>query len=93
MALLNADIRKDVQASLADVQSPVTFKVFTQQFECQYCKETRELIQEVAELSPHVQSLHATIRMPILQGNTRTDPGGRRTIASIERRDLRPSQG
>lgn len=54
MALLNAEIRKDVQAALADVQSPVTFKVFTQQFECQYCKETRELIEEVAELSPQV---------------------------------------
>lgn len=54
MALLNADIRKDVQAALADVKSPVIFKVFTQEMECQYCKETRELIQEVAALSPQV---------------------------------------
>lgn len=51
MALLNTEIRKEVQAALADVTSPVTFKVFTQPFECQYCKETRELIQEVAALS------------------------------------------
>lgn len=51
MALLNADIRKDVQQALADVKTPVIFKVFTQEMECQYCKETRELVQEVAALS------------------------------------------
>lgn len=51
MALLNAEIRKDVQQALADVKTPVTFKVFTQEMECQYCKETRELVQEVATLS------------------------------------------
>ncbi len=54
MALLNAQIRKDVTEALADVANPVTFKVFTQKFECQYCKETRELIEEVAELSDKV---------------------------------------
>ena len=54
MALLNEKIRKEVRAALADVQQPVTLKVFTQTFECQYCKETRELIEEVAALSPNV---------------------------------------
>ncbi len=51
MALLNAQIRKDVQAALSDVKEPVVFKVFTQELECQYCKETRELVEEVASLS------------------------------------------
>ncbi len=51
MALLNAQIRKDVQAALAGVQQPVVFKIFTQEIECQYCKETRELVEEVASLS------------------------------------------
>lgn len=51
MALLNEAIRKDVKAALADLKHPVTLKVFTQTFECQYCKETRELVQEVAALS------------------------------------------
>jgi glutaredoxin-like protein len=51
MALLNAQIRKDVQAALTDVENPVVFKVFTSEIECQYCKETRELVQEVAALS------------------------------------------
>jgi glutaredoxin-like protein len=54
MALLNAQIRKDVTEALSDVANPVTFKVFTQKFECQYCKETRELVEEVAELSDKV---------------------------------------
>lgn len=51
MPLLNDQIRKDVSEMLADVSNPVTFKVFTQTFECEYCKETRELIEEVASLS------------------------------------------
>jgi glutaredoxin-like protein len=54
MALLNEQIRKDVQSALADVQHPVIFKVFTQEIECQYCKETRELVEEVAALSDKV---------------------------------------
>jgi glutaredoxin-like protein len=51
MALLNEQIRKEVKSMLADVTNPVTFKVFTQEFECDYCHETRELIEEVAALS------------------------------------------
>jgi alkyl hydroperoxide reductase subunit AhpF len=54
MALLNEEIRKQVRSALADVANPVTFKVFTQPAECQYCKETRELIEEVAALSDKV---------------------------------------
>ncbi len=56
MALLNAEIRKEVKAALSDVTVPVTFKVFTQAFECQYCKETRELVEEVAALSDYVSA-------------------------------------
>jgi alkyl hydroperoxide reductase subunit AhpF len=51
MALLNAQIRKEVRGVLADVAHPVTFKLFTQASDCQYCKETRELVEEVAGLS------------------------------------------
>ncbi len=51
MALLNEEIRNEVRAALADLKTPVTLKVFTQRFECQYCKETRELVQEVAALN------------------------------------------
>jgi glutaredoxin-like protein len=51
MALLNEQIRKEVKSMLGDVSNPVTFKVFTQEFECQYCNETRGLVEEVAALS------------------------------------------
>jgi glutaredoxin-like protein len=51
MALLNEKIRKEVKSMLGNLPNPVTFKVFTQEFECEYCHETRELIEEVAALS------------------------------------------
>jgi glutaredoxin-like protein len=51
MALLNDEIRKDVRKALSDVEQPVVFKVFTQEMECDYCKDTRELVEEVAGLS------------------------------------------
>ena len=51
MPLLNDQIRNDVKAMLGDLDAPVVFKVFTQEFECQYCKETRELVEEVVALS------------------------------------------
>lgn len=51
MPLLDERTRKDVRAMLADLPAPVTFKVFTQPLECQYCNETRELVEEVAALS------------------------------------------
>ena len=51
VGLLNAEIRKDVQAALANVENPVNFKVFTQESDCEYCAETRGLIEEVAALS------------------------------------------
>ncbi len=54
MTLLNKQIRKEVQAALADVDHPVTFKVFTQAAECEYCEQTRELVEEVASLSDKV---------------------------------------
>ncbi len=51
MALLNDQIRNDVREMLADVKNPVKLEVFSQSFECDYCKETRELAEEVASLS------------------------------------------
>ncbi|HEX9116890.1 MAG TPA: hypothetical protein VGA61_12545 [Anaerolineae bacterium] len=51
MPLLNDQIRDDVRAMLADLKNPVKLNVFTQTFECDYCKETHELVEEVAALS------------------------------------------
>ena len=54
MALLNAQIRENVAKMLANLKDPVTLKVFTQEMECQYCRETRELAEEVAGVSDKV---------------------------------------
>ncbi len=54
MALLNEAIRKEVRSALAELKEPVVLKMFTQAFECMYCKETRELVEEVAALSDKV---------------------------------------
>ena len=51
MALMDRDTQNQVRAMLAAVQTPVTLQLFTQEFECGYCKETRQIIEEVAELS------------------------------------------
>ncbi len=51
MALLNEEIKEQVKQELADLAGPVQMVMFTQEFECQYCSETRQLVEELAELS------------------------------------------
>jgi glutaredoxin-like protein len=51
MPLLNAEIRAQVKEQLADLAGPVRLVMFTQQFECEYCAETHQLVEEIAELS------------------------------------------
>jgi glutaredoxin-like protein len=47
--------RKTVQDRLARLARPVKAVVFTQEMECQFCSETRELMQELAGLSDKVK--------------------------------------
>jgi hypothetical protein len=47
--------RKTIQDRLARLARPVTAVVFTQEMECQFCSETRELMQELAGLSDKVK--------------------------------------
>jgi len=51
MSLLNKEIREQVKQELADLAGPVKLIMFTQEFECEYCAETRQLAEEVAQLS------------------------------------------
>lgn len=51
MSLLNADIQSQVKDEFAKLDQPVKLVVFTQKMECQYCAETRQLVEEVAALS------------------------------------------
>jgi len=54
MPLMDQDTQNQVRDLLASVTTPVTLKLFTQEFECGYCKETRQIAEEVAALSDNV---------------------------------------
>jgi glutaredoxin-like protein len=54
MPLLDPKTREQVAAELADLPNPVKLLMFTQAFECQYCAETRQLCEEIAELSDQI---------------------------------------
>lgn len=54
MALLDAHTREEVRRLLADLKNPVRLLVFTQNIDCMYCRETRQLIEEVAALSDQI---------------------------------------
>ncbi len=54
MALLQEADRKVLEEKFADLKNPVKLIVFTQEMECQYCKETRQLAEEVAALSDSI---------------------------------------
>lgn len=51
MALLNEQVREQVQGEFERLTNPVKLVLFTQAQECQYCKETRELAEELTALS------------------------------------------
>jgi glutaredoxin-like protein len=58
MALLNADIQKQVRQVFESIKNPVRVLMFTQgeggALECQMCHDTRQLIEEVAGLSDKI---------------------------------------
>ncbi len=54
MPLMDDKTREDVRNLLSDLTGPVKLLMFTQEFECQYCRETHQIIEEVAELSDKV---------------------------------------
>jgi glutaredoxin-like protein len=54
MPLMDQNTQNQVRDLLAAVKSPVTLHLFTQEFECGYCKETRQIAEEVADLSDNV---------------------------------------
>ncbi len=51
MAMLNEKDAKVVRERLGKLAGSVTLVMFTQEFECEYCQQTRELVQEIAGLS------------------------------------------
>ena len=56
MSLLQDEDRKQVQQLFAGLSNPVKLVMFTQEFECRFCTQTRELVEEVASLSDTITS-------------------------------------
>ncbi|MAT96782.1 MAG: glutaredoxin [Anaerolineaceae bacterium] len=54
MSLLDNDTRNQITEMFQSLQKPVKMVVFTQEMECQYCKETREIAEELAALSDKI---------------------------------------
>jgi glutaredoxin-like protein len=54
MSVLSTEIADQVKQELADLTNPVRMVMFTQTSECQYCDETKQLVEEVAALSEQV---------------------------------------
>jgi glutaredoxin-like protein len=54
MPMLPDEIKEQVREAFAGLKTPVKLINFTQTLECIYCREARELMLEIAELSDHV---------------------------------------
>ncbi len=54
MALLKEEDRKHLQNEFKSLKNPVKLVVFTQNMECQYCKETRMIAEELSALSDKI---------------------------------------
>jgi len=57
MPTLKDENRKEVSEQLAGLAGPVRLVMFTQDFECDFCAETRELAEEIASLSAEVEAV------------------------------------
>jgi len=54
MSLLKEEDRNKLIERFSTLDAPVKLIVFTQDFECQYCRETREITEELASLSSKI---------------------------------------
>jgi glutaredoxin-like protein len=54
MPVLSNEIAEQVKKELAGLAGPVRMVMFTQTFDCQYCAETKQLVEEIAALSEQV---------------------------------------
>lgn len=54
MPLMDDNTREQVREMLSELTGPVKLLIFTQQFECQMCAETRQIAEEVAEPSDKI---------------------------------------
>jgi len=53
--MLNDEVREETRRFLEQLAGPVRLVMFTQEFECDYCSETRQLVEEIEGLSERIQ--------------------------------------
>ena len=51
MSIIRDSDKEAIKKEIAGLTGPVKLINFTQELECQYCKETNQIVKEVAELS------------------------------------------
>ncbi len=54
MAFIQEKDKPDIQKILNQMTNPVELIIFTQQLNCQYCTETKQLLDEISELSNNI---------------------------------------
>ena len=55
MPMLDEKVKQDVQKILVNMVKPITIKLFTQEMECGYCKETHELMNDLASINDKIK--------------------------------------
>ncbi len=55
MPMLDDNVLQEVKKALANMDKPVTLELFSQAFECGYCKETHQLLEELSAANPLLQ--------------------------------------
>lgn len=55
MSVINKKQKKQLMELFEKIERDVNVLLFTQEFECQHCKTTREMAEEVAELSEKIK--------------------------------------
>lgn len=57
MTILKDKDREEVSRQFEDLPNPVQLLMFTQTIECEFCEETRALVEEVASLSDKLEAV------------------------------------
>ena len=55
MPMLDGKVINELKESFSELKNEVTLKYFTQESECQFCSQTRELLQELADISDRIK--------------------------------------
>ncbi|MGB9727193.1 MAG: protein disulfide oxidoreductase [Nitrososphaeria archaeon] len=55
MPILSEKVRSRVKSIFSELESPVKLVLFTQEFECETCADTRQLLEELSSLSEKIK--------------------------------------